>query len=133
VCHPYLNEIYNADSVIDFLSNNFNNFNSYGYGIMPSYTLNVFEQIKQGEIATLNLAMQQQAVYAVRLGIISQVSSSYFALLGFHRQLEIQEETLRDAEELRKLTLIQYEKGSISDLKVSYVFQSIGIHSIHII
>jgi hypothetical protein len=29
VCHPYLNEIYNADSVIDFLSNNFNNFRKF--------------------------------------------------------------------------------------------------------
>ncbi len=115
-----------SSNPIPSTSNNFNNFNSYGYGIMPSYTLNVFEQIKQGEIATLNLAMQQQAIYAVRLGIISQVSSSYFALLGFHRQLEIQEETLRDAEELRKLTLIQYEKGSISDLKVSALDQYIA-------
>ncbi len=107
-------------------NNTFNNFNGYGYGIMPSYTLNVFSQIKQGEIAKLNLAMQQQSIYAIRLGVVSQVANSYFTLLGLHRQLELQQELLHDAEEMRKLTLVQYNNGAISDLKLSGLDQYIA-------
>lgn len=102
------------------------NFNGYGFGVMPSYSLNIFEQIKQGKIAKLNLAMQQQAVNAVRLTVISQVANSYFTLLGLHRQLEIQQQILLDAEEMRKYTQIQYKHGSISDLNLDATDQYIA-------
>lgn len=105
---------------------NTQNFNGYGVGLMPSYTLNVFEQIKQGDIAKLNVKMQEQTVNAVRLGVITQVANSYFTLLGLHKQLELQNKLLSDAVEMRKYNLIQYNQGKISDLMLEGLDQYIA-------
>lgn len=114
------------NSMLNGINPSTQNFSGYEAGIMPSYTLNVFEQIKQGEIAKLNLAMQKQAVNAVRLGVISQVASSYFTLLGLHKQLELQQLILADAKEMRRFSQIQYENGSISDFNLEGLDQYIA-------
>ncbi|TXI93933.1 MAG: efflux transporter outer membrane subunit [Neisseriales bacterium] len=106
--------------------NNPQNFDGYAFGAMPSYTVNVFSLIKQGEIAKLNLAIQQQSVNAMRLGVISQVANSYFTLLGLHKQLELQQQMLTDAKDLRKYNQIQYNKGSIGQLNLDGLDQFIA-------
>lgn len=106
--------------------NNPQNFDGYAFGAMPSYTVNVFSLIKQGEIAKLNVAIQQQSVNAMRLGVISQVANSYFTLLGLHKQLELQQQMLTDAKDLRKYNQIQYNKGSIGQLNLDGLDQFIA-------
>ena len=101
-------------------------FDGYGVGVIPSYTLNVFSQIKQGEIAKLNLALQKQATNAVRLGVISQVAGSYFTLLGLQKQLELQQQILADAREMRHYTQVQYDSGSVSDFNLEALDQYIA-------
>lgn len=107
-------------------TNNPQNFSGYGAGFMPTYTLNVFEEIKQGQIAKANLAMQQQAKNAVRLGVISQVAGSYFYLLGLKQQLILQQQLLSDAKEMRKYNLIQYQNGSASEFNLTGIDQYIA-------
>lgn len=102
------------------------NFSGYGAGFIPSYTLNVFEEIKQGQIAKANLKMQQQAKNAVRLGVISQVAGSYFSLLGLRQQLALQQQLLTDAKEMRKYNQIQYQNGSVSSLNLEGMDQYIA-------
>lgn len=97
------------------MQNGYQTFNSNSLMVMPTYTLNVFEQIKQGQIAKLNLEMQTQAKNSVRLGVITQVANSYFTLLGLHKQLALQEQTLSDAEALNKSFETKYKYGSTSD------------------
>jgi multidrug efflux system outer membrane protein len=109
-----------------FQPNNPQNFNLYGVGFLPSYTLNVFEQIKQGEIAKLNVELQQQQFNAVRLGVISQVSGSYFTLLGLRQQLQLQQQLLADAQEMLKYNVLQYRLGAASPLNVGGVEQFIA-------
>ena len=106
--------------------NNPQNFDGYFFGAMPSYTVNVFSLIKQGEIAKLNVALQKQSVNAMRLGVISQVANSYFTLLGLHKQLELQKQMLADAKDLRKYNQIQYNKGSIGQLNLDGLDQFIA-------
>ncbi len=106
--------------------NNPQNFSGYGAGFIPSYTLNVFSQIKQGEIAKLNLEMQKQTVNAVRLAVIGQVAASYFSLLGLQKQLELQNQTIADAKELRKYNLIKYQNGNVSALNIEGIDQYIA-------
>ncbi|AUR51970.1 efflux transporter outer membrane subunit [Aquella oligotrophica] len=106
--------------------NNPQNFDGYAFGAMPSYTLNVFSLIKQGEIAKLNVALQKQSVNAMRLAVISQVANSYFTLLGLHKQLELQQQMLADARDLRKYNQIQYRKGSIGQLNLEGLDQFIS-------
>jgi len=106
--------------------NNPQNFDGSVFGAMPNYTLNVFSQIKQGEIAKLNVALQRQSINAVRLAVISQVASSYFVLLGLHKQLELQQQMLFDAKDLRKYNQVQYKNGSISQLNLDGLDQFIA-------
>ena len=106
--------------------NNPQNFDGYAAGFMPSYTLNVFELVKQNQIAKLSLEMQKQSANAVALGVIGQVAGSYFSLLGLHKQLQLQQELLADAKEMRKYNLIQYQNGSISDLNIEGIDQYIA-------
>lgn len=116
----------NTGQALPNVANGTQGFNGYGYGVIPSYTLNVFEQIKRGEIAKLSLEMQKQNINAVRLGVISQVASSYFTLLGLHCQLELQQQLLADAQDLRKYNQIKLDKGSISDLNMQGLDQYIA-------
>lgn len=110
---------------LNYNSNN-QSFDGYGAGFIPSYSLNIFNQIKQTEIAKLNLEMQKQSVNALKLAVISQVSASYFNLLGLHQQLLIQQQLLADAEELRKYTQLKYQHGSINSDGVDALDQYIA-------
>lgn len=101
-----------------FAPNTTQNFNGYTAGFTPSYTLNVFSQIKNVEIAKLNIAMQKEAKNAVRLGVITQVAGSYFTLLGLHKQLEIQNQTIKDAEAMGKYYVLQYNAGKVSKVNI---------------
>ena len=106
--------------------NNPQNFDGYAAGFIPSYSLNVFSQIKQQEIGKLNLEKQQQMVNATRLTIISQVAVSYFNLLGLTEQLQLQQKLLQDTEELRRYTQIKYNSGSIAETNLVALDQYIN-------
>lgn len=92
------------------ISNN-TNFNFYGAGLVPSYSLNIFQQIKQTAIAKANLVNATAAKDAVRLTVISQVAGSYFTLLALDEQLQEQHQLIADLTQLVKLTNIQYKNG----------------------
>lgn len=106
--------------------NNPQNFDGYAAGFIPSYSLNIFSQIKQQEIANLNVELQQQAINATRLTIISQVAVSYFNLLGLTEQLRLQQKLLQDAQALRRYTQLKYTSGSIPETNVVALDQYIS-------
>lgn len=101
-------------------------FNGYFAGFVPEYTLNAITSIKQGDVARFNLALQTAETNAVRLGVISQMAGSYFSLLGLKKQLALQEQMIRDATSLRKLTAIQCQQGAVSTINVAALDQSIA-------
>ncbi len=103
------------------------NFSGYSAGFAPSYTLNILRQLKMGNIADLNLALQIQAKNAIRLAIISQVAGNYFNFLGLRKQLKIQNQMLQDAKALRNYTLIQYQHGQASEMNVKGLDQFIAM------
>jgi NodT family efflux transporter outer membrane factor (OMF) lipoprotein len=100
-------------------------YHGYNVGFVPNYTLNAFAQIKESEMANFSLEAQEQMVNAVRLAVISQVAASYFSLLGFKQQLEIQQQLLSEMEALRKYTEVQYQQGSVSSINGAEVDQNI--------
>ncbi len=107
------------------LLNNPQGYHGYDVGFMPDYTLNVFSQMKQTEIAQLSWEAQKQAFNAVRLGVISQVAASYFSLLGFKEQLVLQKQILSDMQALKNYTDIQYQQGSVSSINVAELEENI--------
>lgn len=100
--------------------------NGYFAGFVPEYSLNILRNIKQGNAAHLNLAMQTAEQNATRLGVISQVAGSYFSLLGLKKQLALQEQMIHDATALRDLTTLQYQQGAVSTTNVTAIEQLIA-------
>jgi multidrug efflux system outer membrane protein len=105
--------------------NNPQGFGFSGIGLIPSYTLNIFGQINQQNIAKLNVKMQEQVINAVKLAVISQVAGSYFTLLGLHKQLQLQQKMITDAQELRKYNIIKQQLGQYDNLQISVIEQYI--------
>jgi outer membrane protein, multidrug efflux system len=101
-------------------------FSGYGVGFVPSYTLNIFSQLKQGEIAKLNIELQQSIINAVRLGLIGQAAASYFSLLGLEYQLQLSQNLLHDAEMMRNYTVIAIDNGSSSQFNLIGIDQAIA-------
>jgi multidrug efflux system outer membrane protein len=106
--------------------NNPQGFGFSGIGLIPSYTLNVFGQINQQNIAKLSVKMQEQVINAVKLAVISQVAGSYFTLLGLHKQLYLQQKMIADAKELRKYNLIKNKLGQADNLQIIAIEQYIS-------
>ncbi|MCE2705709.1 MAG: efflux transporter outer membrane subunit [Proteobacteria bacterium] len=86
----------------------------YSAGLIPGYSLNIFQQIRNQDAYTANLAAMQYAKNATRLSIISQVASSYFTLLGQDYQLSLQKSLTADTLKQLELGKDQYKKGYIS-------------------
>jgi NodT family efflux transporter outer membrane factor (OMF) lipoprotein len=83
----------------------------YSGGLVPTYSLNIFQQIKRGELAKADLERATYAKDAVRLAVISQVSGSYFTLLALEQELKEQNQVVSDLTQLVKLLNIQYKYG----------------------
>ncbi|MFN7093933.1 MAG: efflux transporter outer membrane subunit [Burkholderiales bacterium] len=98
---------------------NTSGYNFYAGGLVPSYSLNVFQQLKQGEVAKANLASANYTKDATRLAVISQIAGSYFTLLALEEQLAEQKQVIADLTELVKLTKILYQDGfaSLTDIQ----------------
>lgn len=98
----------NSTSATDFIPT------GYSTGLVPNYSLNVFQLLRSTEYAKANLAMVQAAKNAVKLTVISQVSGGYITLRGQDNLLTLQTQLVTDLAELLKLTKLQYDKGLIS-------------------
>ncbi len=109
-----------------YTTSNQMNFNGSFVGFMPSYSINIFQTLKNQEAAGLNLKMQKAYKNAVRLAVISQVTGAYFSLLSLHKQLELQQQMVADATESKKYTLLQVKTGSASEINVREIDQLIS-------
>jgi multidrug efflux system outer membrane protein len=72
----------------------YSSFPDLGYpgvllAIVPSYTLNIFQQIKEQKKANYELKATAAIHDAVRLAIIGQIASSYFSYVAQLEQLEL--------------------------------------------
>lgn len=102
------------------------NFNGYFAGFIPNYTVNILKQLKEGKVALLNIELQEAIKNGIRLGIISQITGSYFSLVGLKEELILQEKMVKDAKALRQHVDVQYRHGAISNIKVAALDQYIA-------
>lgn len=86
----------------------------YGVGLLPSYSLNIFQLINSTKFAKANLAAVKAAKDGMRLMVITQTSGGYFAYLGQDYLLTLQKQLVADLADLLRLSKIQYKKGLIS-------------------
>jgi len=90
-------------------------FQGYFSGFVPSYSLNILGNINKTKFAQASLEMQRAVYNSTRLSIISQMSGSYFMLLGQKEQLRDQLLYISDLKKVRQLEYIRYKDGA-SDL-----------------
>lgn len=102
-------------------------YDGYTAGFVPVYTLNILSQIKQLEISKLDVESRIESAHAIRLAVIGQMSASYFTLLGLKKQLLIQNKLLNDLQAMRRYTLIQYQRGAVSDMNIVSMDQDIAL------
>ena len=86
----------------------------YSVSLLPTYSLNIFQQLRSQEAAKANLLAAKYTKDAMRLTIIGQVAGSYFSLRGFEYLLVLQKQLVADTKKLYELTNAQYKEGFIS-------------------
>ncbi len=94
------------------------NFTTGYASLIPNYSINIFQIIKNQDVAKLNIQMQKAAKNAVRLSVISQVANSYFILLGLHKQLFLQKQMIADVKQISNFNEIKFKNGAISKVNV---------------
>lgn len=101
------------------------NFNFYNYGLIPSYSLNIFKQLNEQNIAKSNLELSIAAKDAIRISIISQVCGSYFTLITTKTQLEIEKNIIDKLSKLEKSLENSYNYGLATINDVNSIKQNI--------
>jgi multidrug efflux system outer membrane protein len=90
-------------------------FHGYYSGFVPDYSVNILANMSQTKLANASRDIQIATYLSTRISIISQVSGSYFMLLGQKQQLKDQAKLLHDLKTLRQLEWARYQRGA-SDL-----------------
>jgi outer membrane protein TolC len=90
-------------------------FNSgFTAGFIPNYSINILQQLRTQEQAQANLAATRAAKNAVRLGIISQITGSYFSLREEQYRLALQKSLVEALDEIVKKYTEAHKEGLIS-------------------
>lgn len=101
-------------------------FRGYYAGFIPKYSLNILANMSQDKFAQASLDMQQATYQSTRLSIISQVSGSYFMLLGQKAQLALQQQQIHDLKEMRRLEWTRFKDGASDLSTITSLDQQIG-------
>ena len=93
-------------------------------GAVPSYTLNILQQIRQQQAANAALINAQYTKDAMRLTVLSQVATGYFTLSSQTYLLQLQHQLVEQYFAVYQLTQQQYKQGYISLLAVQTSVQN---------
>lgn len=88
--------------------------NGFTAGLIPNYSLNILQQLRDQEQADANIAASVAAKNAVRLAVISQMAGSYFGLREEQYRLELQSNLVKSLETLLARHTEGYHEGLIS-------------------
>ena len=110
-------------------------FRGYYSGFVPHYSLNILANIHNNKFAKASLDLQKATYLSSRLSIISQITGSYFMLLGQKEQHREQLQLVRDLKQVRQLEYVRYKAGAsdlstITSLDQNIVNQETSLSSI---
>ncbi len=86
------------------------------FAVIPTYTMNIFSQIKEQKRAKYELAAAKAEDDGVRLAIIGQISNGYFTLISQTEQLELFKQLEADLNELVVIATSTYKGGLTSQI-----------------
>jgi outer membrane protein, multidrug efflux system len=101
--------------------------NSYTANIVASYEIDFWGRISNAQAAAkADLLTSEYARETVRISLIANVATTYFALRTLDRQLEITRRTLAAREKFFALTRAQFQRGVVSGLDVNRAEASVA-------
>ena len=87
--------------------------------LLPTYTINIFKQIKAQKEATYALKITQNMRDTVKLTVIAQISGSYFSYQAQSEQLALLKVIEHDLNEKYQIYQAMYQNGIASDIEVA--------------
>lgn len=102
-------------------------FRGYYTGFVPSYSLNIMQNIHSDQLAKASLAMQHAVYDSTRLSIISQMSGAYFMLLGHKAQQQDQLQLIHDLNKSRQLEHQRFKDGASDLSSVTLIDKQISV------
>lgn len=79
--------------------------------VVPTYTMNIFKQIKEQQKAKYELKATKAMHYSIRLAVISEMSSNYFTYLSQREQLVLLRSLENDLARLITISQTMYQGG----------------------
>lgn len=79
--------------------------------VVPTYTINIFKQIKEQQKAKYELKATQAMHHGVRLAVINQIAGNYLSYLGQIEQLELLHVLEKDLSKLITIAKTTYQGG----------------------
>ncbi len=79
--------------------------------VVPSYTINIFKQIKEQQKAKYELKATKAMYYGVRLAVINQIASNYFNHQSQMEQLFLLHSLATDLSKLITISQAMYQRG----------------------
>lgn len=95
------------------------NFDFAQGGLVPSYTLNIMQQLIKQDIAKYSLNSAKAAKDSIRLAVISQVVGSYIAYIGTSNEIKQQKEAVAHLELVVAAMNKQVSRGLIPEVQVN--------------
>lgn len=86
----------------------------YVLDFVPSYSLNIMQQLRQQEAAEAGVGLAKYQKDAMRVTMIGQVAGSYLTLRGYDYMLVLQKQLVKDTAIQYELGQAQYKEGYIS-------------------
>lgn len=86
----------------------------YYVDFIPSYSLNIMQQLRQQEAAKAGVGLAKYQKDAMRMTIIGQITGSYLSLRGYDYMLTLQKQLEIDTGKQYELGKAQYKEGYIS-------------------
>jgi len=79
--------------------------------VVPTYTINIFKQIKEQQRAKYELKATHAMHHGIRLAVINQIAGNYFNYLGQMEQLELLHSLESDLSKLITISQSMYQGG----------------------
>lgn len=84
--------------------------------LLPTYTMNIFKQIKEQKRAQYELKITQNMRDTVKLAVIAQISGSYFSYQAQAERLQLLQTIERDLRKKMNIAKATYHHGLSSDI-----------------
>jgi outer membrane protein, multidrug efflux system len=117
----------NLDSLLGYTSFPYLGYPGVIAVLLPTYTMNIFKQIKEQKRAKYELKMTENMRDTVKLAVIAQISGSYFSYQAEAERLGLLRTVARDLVKQQNIYQSMFDNGIASDIIVQHVSSELAL------